>query len=108
MALRTVAGHHSSSTGRNGRTVRTRWPMARSADGSARATLPFDERVRQTVRQDLASVRSWEGLEARLAEKGLHIEARGRGLVVTDCKETGAPRIDARAVLRLAQVSSGV
>lgn len=30
----------------------------------------------------------WEELEARLAEKGLRIEARGRGIVVTDGKET--------------------
>lgn len=50
--------------------------------------LHFDEVVRRTVQQDVAAARSWEDVEARRAESGLRIEARGRGLVVTDGKET--------------------
>lgn len=49
--------------------------------------MPFDEIVRSRARQDILSARSWEELEARGAEKALRIEARGRGLVVTDGKE---------------------
>lgn len=88
MALRAVPGHHFRLEGQqrpdrsNALTAGQLYKWERTGE------LPFDNLVRATVRQDAVTARSWSELEARLSEKGLRIEARGRGLVVTDGNET--------------------
>lgn len=81
LALRAVPGHHFQLAGQE-RPDRSNT----LADGKLHrwertGELPFDELVRRAVRQDVASARSWEELEARLAEKGLRIAA---GFVILD------------------------
>lgn len=87
LSLRAVPGHHHQLEGQE--------PPDRSGaltTGQLRrwertGEVPFDELVRQTIREDVLTARSREELEVRLAEKGLRLEVRERGLVVTDGNE---------------------
>ncbi|HUE97072.1 MAG TPA: relaxase/mobilization nuclease domain-containing protein, partial [Longimicrobiaceae bacterium] len=84
LGLREVPGHHFQLDGQE--------PPDRSetlTSGQVRkwertGHLPFDELVRKTVAPDFREAGSWEELEERLARRGLRLEPRGRGLVVTD------------------------
>lgn len=49
--------------------------------------VPFAELVREVAGRDFVDARSWADLEARLARKGLRVETRRRGMVVTDGTE---------------------
>jgi hypothetical protein len=49
---------------------------------------PFGELVREVAGLDFAQASSWGDLEKRLARNGLWLEARGRGMVVTDGRES--------------------
>lgn len=49
---------------------------------------PFVELVREVAGRHFAEATSWADLDARLGRHGLRLEARGRGLVVTDGWET--------------------
>lgn len=69
LGLREVAGHLYQSE--------TKVPPQRARDAG------FDERVRGHL-PELRAARSWEELEARLAARGLRIEAKGQGIVITD------------------------
>lgn len=44
----------------------------------------FTEKVAEVARQDMREAKSWDELHRRLAEVGLKLEKRGRGLSVTD------------------------
>lgn len=61
-------------TGRNARAA----GVARDTDRG------FAREVRDRALGDFKEARAWAGLEARLRAKGLHVERRGRGAVVTD------------------------
>ncbi len=49
---------------------------------------PFAELVREIAGRDFAEAASWTDLETRLARHGLRLEPRGRGMVVTDGRES--------------------
>lgn len=87
LTLRAVPGHHYQLDGhqRPDRSDALTSGQLRRWDRTGE--MPFDEIVRPTVRQDVASAQSWEQLEMRLAEKGLRLEPRGRGFVLTDGQE---------------------
>ncbi|MBT8470618.1 MAG: hypothetical protein KJN97_17860, partial [Deltaproteobacteria bacterium] len=48
---------------------------------------PFGEHVREVTRADLKGARSWGELHEHLAEYGLRLEKRGRGLAVSDGRQ---------------------
>ena len=47
---------------------------------------PFGEQVRELAREALLKAESWEALHRELAEVGLYVERRGRGLVLSNGK----------------------
>ena len=49
--------------------------------------IPFQQLVREVAREDFQRATDWEDLTERLARNGLRLEARHRGLVVTDGHE---------------------
>lgn len=87
LALRAVPGHHYRLTGHEPPDRSQALTTGQLRKWDRTGELPFDEIARAAVRQDVVSARTWEQLEARLAEKGLRIEPRERGLVVTDGQE---------------------
>jgi len=53
------------------------------------------ERMRETLRPHFREAESWGDLEARLGERGVWLQKKGRGLVVTDgTRQVKASRID--------------
>ena len=48
---------------------------------------PFVQHVREVATKDLKEAKSWKDLEGRLARNGLRVEAKGRGMVITDGTE---------------------
>jgi hypothetical protein len=85
--FREVPGHHGRFAGQE--------PPDRSqalSTGELRrwertGRVPFGELVRGEVAGDFAEAASWMDLEARLARRGLRLQPRGRGMVVTDGQE---------------------
>lgn len=58
----------------------------------------FSERTRARLAKDFSSSRSWAELDHRLRRHGYRLQARGRGLVVTDGRRSvKASRIDRQA-----------
>jgi hypothetical protein len=49
---------------------------------------PFSDLVKEHVGRDFETATSWADLERRLADKGLQLQPKGQGLVVTDGQET--------------------
>lgn len=84
LGLREVAGHHARLEGQRepGRAESLRPGEIRKWERTGEA--PLAERVREAVGKDFREARSWADLEARLAQRGLRLEGRGRGFVVTD------------------------
>lgn len=88
LGLRPVPGHHYRLEGREppdrAETLTTgqlrRWERTGEA--------PFDELVRSSAQRDLLDAASWKDLEERLGRRGLRIDVRGQGLVVTDGEES--------------------
>ncbi len=87
LSLRAVPGHHHQLEGQEPPNRSGALTTGQLRKWERTGEVPFDELVRQTVREDLRAARSWRELEARLAEKGLRLEVRERGLVVTDGNE---------------------
>ena len=84
LGLREVAGHHARLEGQRepDRAQSLSAGEIRKWERTGRA--PLAERVREAVGQDFREATSWADLEARLAQRGLRLEGRGRGFVVTD------------------------
>jgi MobA/VirD2-like, nuclease domain/TraI-like middle domain len=59
---------------------------------------PWVEQLRREVAGELREAKSWAELEHRLEQHGLRVEARGRGMVVTD----GEREVKASRILRTA------
>jgi len=83
LGLRQVPGRHSALPDQD------RYTGVQLSSGDRRGSTltgerPFGEHVREVARRDLQESRSWKELHTRLADYGLHLEKRGRGLVVTD------------------------
>src|SRR5690606_13710093 len=57
--------------------------------------------VRREASRDFREAASWKDLEERLARRGLFLEARGRGLVVTDGLEVAKVSSIAREISRI-------
>ena len=53
----------------------------------SRGEIPFQLLVRDSAEADFDAAQSWQDLHTRLGERGLKLEPRGRGLVVTDGHE---------------------
>lgn len=88
LSLRAVPGHHYRLDGHEQPDRSQALTSGQLRRWERTGDVPFDELVRQAVRRDVADARSWADLEARLRKQGLRIEARGRGFVVTDGKES--------------------
>ena len=83
LGLRQVPGRHYSTHGDE----RHRGADLSSGDrrfAQRTGERPFAEHVREVARADLKEARSWGELHEQLAEYGLRLEKRGRGLAVTD------------------------
>jgi hypothetical protein len=83
LGLREVSGHHYRLEGQRepdytAPTTGQLRVVARTGEVS------FDERARALAGEDFRSAESWADLAQRLDRHGLHVEKRGRGLVVTD------------------------
>ena len=83
LGLREVKGRHFSLEGRSrhegaGRSGGDRRFSERTGSSS------FGEHVRVASRRDMLEAESWEQLHGRLAEVGLRLKKRGRGLVLSD------------------------
>lgn len=92
--LREVPGHHYRlpEHARPERGEERTSGERRQAERSGEV-VEFD-RIQGQARPILTQAKSWAELEARLGKKGLRIEAKGRGLVVTDgAREVKASRI---------------
>lgn len=87
LSLRAVPGHHHQLEGQEPPDRSGALTTGQLRKWERTGEVPFDELVRQMVREDVQAARSWQELEARLAEKGLRLEVRERGLVVTDGNE---------------------
>ena len=86
LGLRLVPGRHYSTPGSE------RHQGAELSSGDRRfaqrtGDRPFGDHVREVARADLKEARSWGELHGRLAEYGLHLEKRGRGLAFTDGRQ---------------------
>lgn len=67
------------------------------------------DRFRRDLRDHFLEARSWADLEARLAEHGVRLKPRGRGLVVTDGEsQVKASRIHRRASIHQLEKRFGV
>jgi hypothetical protein len=70
--------------------------------------LPFLDYARTAGRQIFQEARSWNELHERLAEKGLYLERKGQGLVVTDDhRHVKASSVDRAASLRALEARLG-
>lgn len=83
LGLRQVRGPHTRDRPRD------RTPTERETRGERRehrrtGQPTFSQRTRARLAQDFASSRSWAELDHRLRRHGYRLQARGRGLVVTD------------------------
>lgn len=101
LGLREVPGHHYRLEGQRApdRTGPTTGQL-RQADRSGQ--VPFDERVRATAGPDFREAKSWPDLTRRLRRHGLHLEKRGRGLVVSD----GRNRVKGSSLARDASLAA--
>ncbi len=96
--LRRVPGHHAREAG----TERPDRSQAR-ATGEIRRTRrtgekPFADVVRDKVGQDIPQAKSWGELVGALKQHGLRVEARSRGMVITDGQRfTAASRVTPEA-----------
>ena len=78
-------GHHARTPGHE--------PPERGTTGSRRR-LSFGAEITVTMGPTLRNARSWKELQAALQHHGMHVEARPRGMVITDgSRYIGACRI---------------
>ena len=108
-----------ASVERQERELGLRWTgrNARAAGARGRTDRGFAREVRDRALGDFQGATSWTDLDARLQAKGLHVERRGRGAVVTDGKReaklssvsrtVGRPRLEARLGSLTAHQRSG-
>ena len=97
-----------ASVERQERELGVRWTgrNARAAGVGRETERGFAREVRDRALGDLRDAPTWANLDARLRAKGLHVERRGRGAVVTDGKReaklssvsrtVSRPRLEAR------------
>ena len=97
-----------ASVERQERELGVRWTgrNARAAGVGRETERGFAREVRDRALGDLKAAPTWADLDARLRAKGLHVERRGRGAVVTDGKReaklssvsrtVSRPRLEAR------------
>lgn len=88
LAFRAVPGHHHRLDGHEQPDRSQSLTTGQLRRWERTGDVPFDELVRHAVRRDVQEAGSWLDLDARLRKQGLWIEARGRGLVVTDGNES--------------------
>lgn len=100
LGLREVAGRHYALPGQE----RHRGVELSSGErriASRTGERPFGEHVQEVARTDLQEARSWDELHGRLADYGLRLEKRGRGLVLTDGESrVKASYVDRKSSLR--------
>ena len=87
LGLREVPGHHFQLEGQKPPDRSDALTSGQLKKWERTGHLPFDELVRKTAARDFREASTWEDLEQRLARRGLRLEPRGRGLVVTDGTE---------------------
>lgn len=69
---------------------------------------PFQYRIQQQAKEALLKARSWQDLHRQLEERGLHLQKKGRGLVITDGHEHAkASSIDRHASLKAIEARLG-
>lgn len=83
LGLRQVPGRHSPLPGQE-RHVGVQLSSGDRRHLAITGERPFALHVREVARRDLRESQSWEELHSRLRDYGLHLEKRGRGLVLTD------------------------
>jgi len=96
LGLREVPGHHFQLEGHRPPDRGDSLTTGQLRKWERTGDMPFDELVRKTAARDFLEATGWEDLEQRLARYGLHLQPRGRGLVVTD----GAEVVKASSVAR--------
>ena len=91
-----------ASVERQERELGVRWTgrNARAAGVGRETDRGFAREVRDQALGDLREAPTWTDLDARLRAKGLHIERRGRGAVVTDGKREAKLSSVSRTVSR--------
>lgn len=104
--LTPVPGHHAREKGAPApdRTVSRQTGEIRQLRRTGEA--PFPDVVRARVGKDIAQAKSWAELMGALRQHGLRVEARGRGVVITDGRhyakassvdrEASLPRLERR------------
>lgn len=87
LGLRAVPGHHYRLQGQERPDRSERLAASEVHRWQRTGEVPFHALVRQAAQRDFTDATSWQDLEARLGRKGLWLEGRGGGLVVTDGDE---------------------
>jgi MobA/VirD2-like, nuclease domain/TraI-like middle domain len=82
--LREVPGHHYRLPGQAPPGRSEGWTSGERRLAERTGREPWIEELRREVSGEFRAAGSWAELEHRLDQRGLRIEARGRGLVVTD------------------------
>lgn len=88
LGIREVPGHHARLPGQRRPEISQGISTGELRSWERTGERPFSELVREVVGKDFAQASSWADLEERLGRCGLRLEVRGRGMVVTDGRES--------------------